>query len=160
MRILTRHASLLLLLPVFASIGSPANADPPPAHYCEIAMDFSVSGKPVAAPSAIVEFGKEAEITIGNPDEHAWQFRIVADEPTVIRRAGVIPISVDLYEIAKGESVLRASPHFNAVPGQRADIQTIFGDDDGRKAQITLVANLRSDADVDASTNGANDGQR
>lgn len=155
-----RHARRLayVLLAGIATIATGAGAQS--AHYCEIAMDFSVNGKPVAAPSAIVEFGKDAEITIGNQDEHAWRFHIVADEPAIVHRVNVIPVSVDLYEIAEGKPYLRASPHFNATPGQRADIDTIFAEGDGRKAHIALVANLRSDADVEALTNDATDEPR
>ena len=99
--------------------------------------------------------GRIAEITIGNESEHAWRFVIIADEPTIIRRANVLPISVDLYEVAEGKPFLRASPHFNAAPGQRADIETIFADGDGRKARITLTATLRTDADVEALSGDA-----
>lgn len=151
MHVWTSHGARRWLLPaILAGVATLASADPPSTRYCEIVMDFSVNGKAVAAPSTIVEFGKEAEITVGNPDEHAWRFTIVADEPAIVHRVGVIPVSVDLYEIAEGKAFLRASPHFNATPGQRADIETIFGDEDGRKARIALVANLRSDADVQA----------
>ena len=143
------------ILVVFASL---ANADAPAAHYCEIAMDFSVDGKRIAAPSAIVEFGKEAEVTIGDENSHAWRFRILADEPTIVRRAGVIPVSVDLYEVAEGKEYLRASPHVNLSPGQRADLETIFADGDGRKAHIAVVANLRSDAEVQQMTGEGDEG--
>jgi hypothetical protein len=135
-------AAVLAGLSVLASAGAQS------ALHCEVAMDFRLDGKLMAAPSAIVEFGQEAEVTIGNPDEHAWRFVIVADAPTTVRRANVIPVSVDLYEIGEGKTFLRASPHFNAVPGQRADIETIFGD--GRHAHLALVANVSSAADVDA----------
>lgn len=81
---------------------------------------------------------------------NGWRFAIVADEPTVIHRVNVIPISIDVYELVNGESVLRATPHFAVAPGQRADLDTTFGEDDGRKAHIALVANLRSDGDVEA----------
>ena len=114
-------------------------------------MELSVNGHPISSPIAIVEFGKEAEITMSHDDGvTGWQFRIIADELTTIRRMNVIPISVDLFELANGQRVLRASPHFNVAPGQRADLETIFADEDGRKAHIVLVANLRSQADVDA----------
>ena len=153
-----RHAQRLAfgLLAGFATV---AVADEASVRYCEVAMEFSLNGKTVAAPSAIVEFGKEAEVTIGNPDEHAWQFRIFVDEPTIVHRANVIPVSVELYEIGEGKSYLRSSPHFNAVPGRRADIDTIFADGDGRRAHIALVANPRSGAEVEALRNAAGDAE-
>ena len=137
------------ILAVFATL---ANADAQTARYCEIAMEFSVDGKRIAAPSAIVEFGKEAEVTIGDETSHAWRLRILAEEPTIVRRAGVIPVSVDLYEVAEGKEYLRASPHVNLAPGQRADLEAIFGEGDGRRARIAVVANLRSDAEVQRMT--------
>ena len=145
------------ILAAFAMLPS-AGAQTP--LHCEIAIDFSIDGKPVASPTAIVDFGKEAEITLGNPDEHAWRFVILADEPAIVHRVSAIPVRVELYEIGEGKSFLRASPHVNVVPGQRAEIETIFADDDGRHAHIALVAYLRSDADVEAISNGANDPPR
>jgi hypothetical protein len=131
------------------ALGAPhVRADPLPAQYCEIAIDFSLDGKHVAAPSAIVAFGEEAEVTIGNPDEHAWRFRILADAPAVVHRVNVIPVSIALDEIAKGDAYNKASPQLKAVPGQRADIETIFGNGDGRHAHLTVVANPRSTADA------------
>ena len=150
------HAPILVAgaLTVFASA---VRADPPPAHYCEVAIDFSIGGKHIAAPSAIVAFGEEAEVTIGNPDEHAWRFRIRVDEPAIVRRVNVMPVSIALDEIAKGEAYAKASPELRAVPGQRADIETIFGNGDGRHAHLTVVATPRSDAEVDALRNGSGD---
>ena len=154
-----RRQAQRLMLGVLAGFATIATADEPSARYCEVAMEFSLNGKTVAAPTAIVEFGKEAEVTIGNPDEHAWQFRIFVDEPTIVRRANVIPVSVELYEIGEGKPYLRASPHIKAVPGQRADIDTIFADGDGRRAHIALVANPRSGAEVEALRNAAGDAE-
>ena len=138
------------LLVALALVATSARADPPPMHYCEVAIDFSIDGKDIAAPSALVAFGEEAEVTIGNPDEHAWRFRIRADAPAVVRRVSVLPVSIALDEIAQGTAYPRASPELRAVPGQRADIETIFGDGDGRRVHFAVVANPRSDADVEA----------
>jgi hypothetical protein len=140
----------MLLATAFSIAATALHADPPPLHYCEIAIDFSIDGKRIAAPSALVAFGEEAEVTIGNPDEHAWRFHILADAPTIVRRANVIPVTVTLEEIAEGNVFSRASPEIGAVPGQRADIETIFGNGDGRHAHLALVANLRSDAEIEA----------
>ena len=140
----------LLLASALAIFAATVRAEPPPASYCEVAIDFSLDGKHVATPSAIVVFGEEAEVTIGNPDEHAWRFRILADAPAVVRRVNVIPVSIALDEIAKGEAYAKASPSLKAVPGQRADIEAIFGNGDGRRAHLTVVANPRSGADVEA----------
>ena len=145
----------MLVAGALAMFAAAAHADPPPVHYCEIALDFSVNGKKVAAPSAIVEFGQEAEITIGNPEEHAWRFRILADPPTVVRRANVIPVSIGLDELAEGIAYPRASPELRAVPGQRADIEANFGDSDGRRAHVAVVVNLRSDAEIEALRSGS-----
>jgi hypothetical protein len=150
-----RHSVPLLLASALAIFASPLHADPPTVRYCEIAIDFSIGGKRVASPSAIVEFGQEAEVTIGNPDEHAWRFRILADAPAVVHRVNVIPISIALDEVAEGRSYPRASPELRAVPGQRADIESIFGDGDGRRAHLAVVANPRSDAEIDALRNAA-----
>jgi len=147
---------LAALLVVFAMA---ARADPPTLRYCEIAIDFSLDGKRIAAPSAIVEFGQEAEVTIGDPDGHAWRFRILADAPTVDHRVTIIPVGIALDEIAKNNAYPKAAPQLKAVPGQRADIETIFGNGDGRRAHLVVVANPRSDADIEAlRANGGNDG--
>ena len=128
-----------------------ANASAQDVRYCEIAFDFSVNGKPIASSSTLVEFGQPADVTIDKPDlTGSWQFHIVADPPTMIRRATAIPIDIEIYEITAGHSYLRAAPHFGAVPGQHADLQMIFGDDDGRNARIGLVASPRSDAQAQA----------
>lgn len=127
---------------------STALADPPPFHYCDIAIDFAVNGRTIAAPRVIAELGQPADITLGD-EMHGWRFSIVADEPKTIHRVTAIPIDIGVYELVNGQSILRASPHFGVAPGQRADFDTIFADD-GRKAHIALVANPRSDADVQA----------
>jgi hypothetical protein len=148
---LNRLRSAPILLVTGISTFAPSlHADPPPLHYCEVAIDFSIDGKRIAAPSALVAFGEEAEVTIGNPGEHAWRFHILADAPTIVRRANVIPVTVTLEEIAEGNVFQRASPEIRAVPGQRADIETIFGNGDGRHAHLALFANLRSDAEIEA----------
>jgi hypothetical protein len=145
------RAPILAMLALFATA---VRADPPPLRYCEVAIDFSIDGKPIAAPSALVAFGEEAEITIGNPDEHAWRFRVFVDAPAVVRRVNVIPVSIALDEIAQGAAYQKASPQLKAVPGQRADIEAIFGAGDGRRAHLAVVANPRSDADVEAQRDG------
>jgi hypothetical protein len=148
------------MLAVLIVVAGIANADPP-TRYCQIAMDFSVNGRPVAAPSTIVEFGREAEITLSRDDGMTgWQFRIVADEPTIVHRVNVIPVRMDLFELINGQAVLRATPHFAVAPGQRADLDTQFGEDDGRKAHIGLVANLRADAGAETPSSDANDEPR
>ena len=142
------------LLVALALAATSASADPPPLHYCEVAIDFSIDGKPIAAPSALVAFGEEAEVTIGDPADHAWRFRILADAPAVVHRVTVIPVSIALDEIAQGAAYQKASPQLKAVPGQRADIEAIFGAGDGRRAHLAVVANPRSDADVEAQRDG------
>ena len=143
----------ILVASTLAIFATTVYADPPSAQYCEVAIDFSIDGKHIAAPSAIVAFGEEAEVMIGNPDEHAWRFRILVDAPAVVRRVNVIPVSIALDEIAKGEAYAKASPALKAVPGQRADIETIFGNGDGRHAHLAVVASPRSDAEIDAMRN-------
>jgi hypothetical protein len=153
--VISRHA-MRLLLGTFVGIGSIANADPPSPHYCEVAIELSLNGRSVAvAPGTIVEFGKESEITLSRDGMTGWQFRILADEPTVVRRATAVPVEIAIYELVNGEPVLRAAPHLRIALGQRADLDTTFGEDDGRKAHIALVANLRSDADVEAQMESA-----
>ena len=147
-----------LLAATLAIFAYTADADPPSAHYCEIAIDFSIDGKPIAAPNTIVAFGQEAEVTIGNPDDHAWRFRILVDEPAVVRRVNVIPVGIALDEIANGDAYPKASPQLKAVPGQRADIETIFGDGDGRHAHLAVVVMPRTDADIEALRANAADG--
>ena len=120
-------------------------------RYCEVAFEFSVEGKLLAAPSTLVEFGQPADIEIDKPDlTGTWQFHITADAPTLIHRVTTIPIEIEISEITAGQTYLRAAPHIVAVPGQHADLQMIFGDDDGRSARIGLVANPRSDAQAQA----------
>jgi hypothetical protein len=150
-----RYRAPALVAGVLALFVASVQADPPPAGYCEVAIDFTLDGKHIAAPSAIVAFGEEAEVTIGNPDEHAWRFRILADAPAVVHRVNVIPVGIALDEIAQGTAYPKASPELKAVPGQRADIETIFGDGDGRHAHLTVVANPRSEAEVQAMRGGS-----
>jgi hypothetical protein len=140
-----RHALIALAL-----VAAAAHAQPVDTPYCEVAMDFSLDGKPVASPSVLVRFGEPADVTIGDPASHAWHFRVLADAPTVVRRASAIPVSVELYEVAKGQEYSRLSPQMKLVPGQRADIDTVFGNGDGRKAHVAIVANPRTEADVEA----------
>lgn len=152
-----RFRAPILVASALAIFAAAAYADPAPAQYCEVAIDFSIDGKHVAAPSAIVAFGEEAEVTIGNPDEHAWRFRILVDAPAVVHRVTVIPVGIALDEIAKGEAYAKASPELRAVPGQRADIETIFGNGDGRHAHLAVVATPRSEAEVEALRSNAAD---
>jgi hypothetical protein len=70
----------------------------------------------------------------------------------------VIPVDVELYEIAEGREFMRASPHLKLVPGQRAEVDTIFGNGDGRKAHVAIVANPRTEADVEAIRQRAESG--
>ena len=139
------HALALL---VGAALSSGAIAQQP-FRYCEVVMDFSVNRHDIAQPRVIVELGKETEITIGN-ETHGWQFRILVDVPAVVRRATVIPTDIELYELINGEAILRASPHIAVAPGQHAELDVTFGEEDGRKAHLGLSANLRTDADVEA----------
>lgn len=136
-------------------VAAGASADAPVAPYCEVAMEFSLDGKPVASPSVLVRYGEPADVTIGDPAGHAWHFRVLADAPTVVRRANVIPVDVALYEVAKGEEYSRLSPRMKLVPGQRADIDTVFGNGDGRKAHVAIVANPRTEDEVNAIREGS-----
>jgi hypothetical protein len=135
-----------------------AHAQPADTPYCEVAMEFSLDGKQVAAPSVLVRFGEPADVTVGDPSGHAWHFRVLADAPAVVHRANVIPVGLDLYEVAKGQEYSRLSPQMKLVPGQRADIDTVFGNGDGRKAHVAIVANPRTEADVEAIRQGAENG--
>ena len=66
-----------------ASVCSLAHADEPDSRYCEIAINLSIDGREIAAPSVIVEFGKDAEITVSRDDgQSGWRFHIIADAPT------------------------------------------------------------------------------
>jgi hypothetical protein len=152
-----RFRTPVLVASALAIFATTVHADPPSADYCEVAIDFSIDGKHVAAPSAIVAFGEEAEVMIGNPDEHAWRFRILVDAPAVVRRVNVIPVGIALDEIAKGEAYAKASPQLKAVPGQRADIETIFANGDGRHAHLAVVVNPRPDADIEALQSSSGD---
>jgi hypothetical protein len=69
----------------------------------------------------------------------------------------VIPVGIALDEIAKGEAYAKASPQLKAVPGQRADIETIFGNGDGRHAHLAVVVNPRADADIEALRSSSGD---
>lgn len=150
-----RHRTAILAASALTLFAATVRADPPGTNYCEVSIDFSLDGRHIASPSAIVAFGEEAEVTIGDPDQHAWRFRILAGAPAVVHRVNVIPVGIALDEIAKGDAYAKASPELKAVPGQRADIETIFGNGDGRRAHLTVVANPRSDADVEAMKQGA-----
>lgn len=163
-RPLARRVRNALLASLLGS-GFVATASAQNVRYCEVAFEFSVEGKPLAAPSTVVEFGQPADIVIDKPDlTGAWQFHIVVDAPTLIHRVTTIPIEIEISEITAGQTVLRAAPHFGAVPGQRADLQMIFGDDDGRSARIALVANPRSDVEaqvlIDSAKSAAPDEPR
>jgi hypothetical protein len=153
-----RHV-IPILAAALVSLASAAHAQPADIPYCEVAMEFSLDGKAVAAPSVLVRFGEPADVTIGNPAEHAWHFRVLADAPAVVRRANVIPVGVELYEVAEGREYARLTPQMKLVPGQRAEIDTIFGNGDGRKAHIAIVANPRTEADVEAIRSRSNDAE-
>ena len=138
-----RSLSALGALFAFATT---AWADP---RACAVQIEFSVQDRPVLAQQLTVDFGEAANLVIDKPDQTgSWQLRIAADAPTLIRRVTTIPIDIEIYEITAGRSYLRASPHVGAVPGQIADLEMIFGNDDGRKARIRVVANVvaRSEA--------------
>jgi len=152
-----RHA-VPFLAAALASLMSVAHAQPIETPYCEVAMEFSLDGRQVAAPSVLVRFGEAADVTIGDPSEHAWHFRVLADTPSLVRRANVIPVGVELYEIAEGREFQRLSPQMKLVPGQRAEIDTIFGNGDGRRAHVAIVANPRTEADVEAMRQSSGDG--
>jgi hypothetical protein len=152
-----RHA-VPFLAAALASFAAAVHAQPADTPYCEIAMEFSLDGKQVAAPNLLVRFGEAADVTIGNPAEHAWHFRVLADAPAVVRRANVIPVGVELYEVAEGQEYSRLSPQMKLVPGQRADIDTVFGNGDGRKAHVAIVANPRTEAAVEAIRQNAESG--
>ena len=125
-------------------------------RYCEVALTFSLEGHEIASPTALVEFGQPADITVGDAT-HGWHFSIAADAPKTIHRVNTIPIEIDLYEVLRGQQVLRASPHLGVAPGQRADVDTIFADD-GRSAHIGLVANVRSEAEIEAIKQRSSEG--
>jgi hypothetical protein len=139
------------------ALAATAGAQQP--RYCEVAFTVAINGKPVAAPSLVVEYGTPADVTIEKPDRTgSWQFHVTVDPPTMIRRATTIPVDIAITELTAGESYLRAEPQIGTVPGQRATIETIFGNDDGRKATIQLVATPRSDAEVEAIKQAASAG--
>ena len=141
-----------------AALITSAYAQSPETPYCEVAMEFSLDGKPVGSPSVLVRYGEPADVTIGDPDGHAWHFRVLADAPAVVHRASVIPVGLELYEVAKGEEYARLTPQLKLVPGQRADIDTVFANGDGRKAHVAIVANPRTEAEVETlRQNAGND---
>ena len=152
-----RHA-VPLLAAALVSFAAIVHAQPADTPYCEVAMEFSLDGKQIAAPSMLVRFGEAADITVGDPTGHAWHFRVLADAPALVRRANVIPVGVELYEIAEGREFQRLSPQMKLVPGQRAEIDTIFGNGDGRRAHVAIVANPRTEADVEAMRQSSGDG--
>jgi hypothetical protein len=140
-----RSLSALGALFAFATT---AWADP---RVCAAQIEFSVQDRSVLAQELTLEFGEATNLVIDKPDQTgAWQLRITADAPTLIRRVTTIPIDIEIYEITAGQSYLRASPHVGAVPGQLADLEMIFGNDDGRKARIRVVANVVARSEVPA----------
>jgi len=147
----------LLSLAAFVSAANPAFAQQEPVvdeHYCEVTIDFKVNGHAIASPNTIVEFGKEAEVTIRDANGiHGWQIAFVVDEQSLVRRAMVMPMRVQLLELANDKSFLRAEPHLNLVPGQRANLEIAF--DDGRKASLSVLAEIRSAAEVKAHLDAA-----
>jgi hypothetical protein len=121
----------------------------PNARYCDVSMDVRVNGRTVASPDAIVEFGKEAEVTIRDTNHpHGWQVRFVVDEPTLIRRALAMPTNIQLFELADDRSFLRAEPHLSVVPGQPANLEMAL--EDGRKVSLTVTATILTGAQVQA----------
>ena len=122
-----------------------------PAHYCEVAMDLTVDGHPIASPSTIVEIGKEAEMTFeGRGGANSGLLRFVIDEPTVVRRATVIPTEMQLFQLTGDDPVLRATPHIALQPGQRADLQMMLDGMEGHRATLGVTAQMRSEAEVKA----------
>ena len=100
-----------------------AHASAQQPRYIEVAFTFAINGKPVAAPSLVVEYGTPADVTIEKPDRTgSWQFHVTVDPPTMIRRATTIPVDIAIVELTAGQSYLRAEPQIGTVPGQRATI--------------------------------------
>jgi len=152
-------ANRLLFVALAATLSaSAAAAEPTQAHYCEVNMDLAINGHTVISPSAIVEFGKEAEFTIRDADGvHGWQIKLVVDEPSVKRRVLVMPSSMQLFELAGDQSILQAEPHLSTAPGQHADLQMTLADDSGRRATLGFIAEIRSDAEVQARLDSLKD---
>lgn len=151
---------LLRILPlalIGLALGTVASAQTPidpDARYCDVSMDVRVNGRTVASPDAIVEFGKEAEVTIRDTNHpHGWQIRFVVDEPTLIRRALAIPTNIQLFELADDRSFLRAEPHLSVVPGQPANLEMAL--EDGRKVSLTVTASVLTGAQVQAHLDAA-----
>jgi hypothetical protein len=145
---------MLLSLAAFVTAVNPTFAQDADARYCEVTIDFKVNGHAVASPNTIVEFGKEAEVTIRDANGvHGWQIAFVVDEQSLVRRAVVMPTRIQLFELANDQSFLRAEPHLNLVPGQRANLEMAF--DDGRKASLSVLAEMRTAAEVKASLEAA-----
>ena len=136
--------------------GIAAESNAAPAHYCEVVMDLTIDGRLVGSPSAIVEFGKQAEITLRDAGGvHGWQLTIVVDEPSVVRRALAMPAQMQLFELDGDESVLRAEPHIAVVPGQHATLEMPLAGTDGRRAKLGFTAQIRTEAEVKARLDAA-----
>ncbi|MGH8173341.1 MAG: hypothetical protein ACREPX_09340 [Rhodanobacteraceae bacterium] len=138
----------LIGLPV-AHIAIAQDAIDPNARYCDVSMEVRINGRAVVSPDAIVEFGKEAEITIRDANQpHGWQLKFVVDEPTTIRRATAMPVRIQLFELADDRSFLRAEPHMNLVAGQPASLEMAL--EDGRKVSLSVTAAILSGEEVQA----------
>jgi hypothetical protein len=146
---LTRILPLVLISLAIGPVASAQTPIDPNARYCDVSMDVRVNGRTVASPDAIVEFGKEAEVTIRDTNHpHGWQIRFVVDEPTLIRRALAMPTNIQLFELADDRSFLRAEPHLSVVPGQPANLEMAL--EDGRKVSLTVTASVLTGAQVQA----------
>jgi hypothetical protein len=146
---LTRILPLALISLAISPVASAQTPIDPNARYCDVSMDVRVNGRTVASPDAIVEFGKEAEVTIRDTNHpHGWQIRFVVDEPTLIRRALAMPTNIQLFELADDRSFLRAEPHLSVVPGQPANLEMAL--EDGRKVSLTVTASVLTGAQVQA----------
>lgn len=133
------------------------HAQPAEAPYCEIAIQFTLDGREIASPVMFVSYGEPADVTVGDPAGHAWHFYMLADAPAIVHRASVIPVRVEIYEVAKGEEYARLGPRLKLVPGQRADVNSVFGDGDGRKAHLSIVASPRTKTEIEAMRSESDD---
>jgi len=128
-------------------------------RYYSAQFDFEVDGAPIASPSALVEFGQEAEISVGSKDGlHGWALKFTVDDPFVAAGgATAVQARIRLLETEGGQQRLLAEPQVALQVGERGEME--FPLDRGRRAKLGLRIQVQSDTDLVLNHDAAGHGR-
>jgi len=117
-------------------------------RYYSAQFDFEVDGAPIASPSALVEFGQEAEISVGSKDGlHGWALKFTVDAPLFTADGTTaVQARIRLFETEGGRQQLRAEPQMALQVGERGEME--FPLDHSRRAKLGLKIRVKSNTDL------------